>query len=149
GFSRPAAGATYAFVNETIGNVSVKPAVFTAKPDANNRFTMTRGADLVAPVFLDIPGTRWFLLPLRNVRLVAAQLTSRSNCTGYLNPSGLDPRSNCAPDADPPLLMPGATLEATITLEDADAVELETLGQTLCVALTGDSGMWGDSGKPI
>ncbi len=62
---------------------------------------------------------------------------------------GFDPAKNCLPDAMHPLFINGAKLDGHITLEDADAVDIGTLSQSLCVLLSGDSSTYGDGGSPI
>jgi hypothetical protein len=48
------------------------------------------------------------------------------------------------PDEATPAFIPGATLRAFISLNDADEVSMSTLNQSLCVLLTGSS----DGGFP-
>lgn len=94
-------------------------------------------------VVIDLGGS-YFPLPLRALRLKDTVVSADGACIGQFNAAGLQADNLCFPDEGIPLFLPGGTFEAYITLEDADALVIETLGQSLCRLLTGTS----DGGSP-
>lgn len=137
----PTAG--YCFVNEAIGGVDVKPLTVDAKPDADGKFSVDVGGDVVVPIFLDADATQYVLLPLKAAKILNATLSADQNCIGKYNSDTLDPKDSCEPNVVT-RYTDSATLDAYITLEDADGVVIESLGQSLCVLLTGEN----DGGSP-
>ncbi len=112
-------------------------------PDAAGTFSVTIGQDLVMPIFLDAAGTSVVLLPMHAVRLVMGTLSSNQDCIGSYDAAGLQPANNCQPDATTPEFLDGGSLDGYITLEDADTVVIATLGESLCVLLSGNAAMYG------
>lgn len=160
GGAKPAADPTkgYSFVDETLvqGGKSFKIAPFTANaPILGGAFAIVMGQDLIMPIYLDIPATKAVLLPLRDVELTGT-LSPHNNCIGKLDPKFFDLASSCFSDglnpaflgADGKLDSDGA-INAYVRLEDADAVDVEAVGQSLCVILSGDAATYGDGASPI
>jgi hypothetical protein len=148
----------YSFVDETLvqGGKSFKIAPFSASaPIQGGAFAITAGHDLILPVYLDILATKAVLLPLRDVKLTGT-LSPHNNCVGKLNPKFLEQSMSCWPDTMSPAFL-GAdgtidsdgAIDAYLLLEDADAVDVEAVGQSLCVILSGDAGTYGDGASPI
>jgi hypothetical protein len=122
----------------------VQPVTYTGvTPDAMGKFTVTMGADLIVPIFLNAAGTSVVLLPLHQARLSTGTLSSDNNCIGTYNAAGLDPGQTCQPDSTHPLFNTAGTLEGFITLEEADTVIVSAINQTLCVLLSGSASMYG------
>lgn len=142
----PTAG--YTFLNEMIQGTMVSPVDIDVTV-TNGMFSAAMGVDLIVPIFLDEAATAVVILPLKKGRLFNGQLSTDNNCIGKYNAEGLDPANNCLPDATHPLFINGAKLDGHITLEDADAVDVTTLSQSLCVLLSGDPSTYGDGGAPI
>lgn len=135
----------FCFVNEMIGGQSVAPILADAAVGADGSFSATMGLDVVVPIYLDAMAKSVVLLPLNQARLFNGKLSADKNCIGTFNGKGLDPQNLCLPDEEAGIYSfeNGAELEGFITLEQADTVVVDTLGQTLCVLLSGDAGMYG------
>ncbi len=134
----PTAG--YCFVNETLAGTPVAPLEVDAKPDASGKFSVTVGGDVIVPIFLSDDPAGALLLPLRQAKIIDAVLSADRNCIGKYNSDKLDPADSCEPGGDVARFENGASLDAYITLEDADAVKISALSdQSLCVLLTGES----------
>lgn len=140
----PTAG--YDFVNEMVSGKQLAPITYDGvKPDASGNFSITMGKDLLVPIYLDTGATSVVILPLKNARLSMGKLSASQNCIGHYNAEGLDPTGACLPDAKNKAFVDGGKLEGIITLEDADTVEISTLHQTLCVLLSQNASMYGES----
>lgn len=140
----PTAG--YCFVNETLGTTPVAPLTVDAKPDADGKFSVTVGGDVVVPIFLGSTAD-FVLLPLRDAKIINATVSADQNCIGKYNADKLLPEDSCEPAGEVTRYTDSATLDAYITLEDADSVVISSLKQSLCVLLTGDAGDGGDPKK--
>lgn len=140
--SDPTAG--YCFVNEMLGTTPVAPLTVDAKPDASGKFSVAVGGDVVVPIFLGTEAD-FVLLPLRDAKILDATVSADQNCIGKYNDATLDTKDSCEPSGDVTRYTNSATLDAYITLEDADSVVISSLKQSLCVLLTGDVG---DGGMP-
>lgn len=134
----PTAG--YCFVNTTLDGTPVAPLVVDAAPDASGKFSVTVGGDVVVPIFLT-DTSDYILLPLREAKIIDATLTSDQNCIGKFNSATLDTVDACEPAGEVTRFENGATLDAYITLEDADAVRIAALpgNKSLCTLLTGET----------
>lgn len=138
----PAAG--YCMIDETLGTTPVKPVSVATKP-ANGVFAADVG-DLVVPIYLD--AMNYVLMPLKATK-INGTLSSDNNCIGKYNADKLDPANNCI--EEPPEILAftnGGTIEGHILLEDADQIIVESLGQSLCVVLSGNPAMYGNGASP-
>ncbi len=98
------------------------------------------------PIFLDEGATSLVPLLLRSLTL-SATLSSDHDCIGtHTKPA---PNNGCFPDGAHPLFTNAGQMDAHLLLEEADAVDVTTLSQSLCVLLSGDPGQYGDGGSPI
>jgi hypothetical protein len=104
-------------------------------------------ADVVIPLYLDPAGQNAVYLPLHALTFLDGTVTPDLGCIGRYDAEGLDPTSGCQPDAVNPSFLPGAALTAHITLEDADAVVVSALNETLCVLLSNDAAQYGTQGQ--
>lgn len=129
----------YCFVNESLGGTQVAPIVVDAAPDAGGKFNVGVGGNVVVPIFLSADAGMFILLPLRNAKILDATLSGDKNCIGTYNADKLDPELLCEPAGDVTRFTNAAALDGHITLEDADAVDIATLGRSLCALLTGVS----------
>lgn len=129
----------YCFVDETIAGFAIKPLEVMAPVGADGKFEITMPADVVVPVFSDRTAAQVILLPLKSVRITAAQLTSNNNCIGKYNGAALGDNF-CVGSVDAPKFITGAKLDGYATLEEADAVTVSQLNKSLCVLLAGDQG---------
>jgi hypothetical protein len=80
------------------------------------------------------------LLPLVGARYADVALSDDQNCIGALDPDALDVDADCAVIDGAPRYRSGGRLTGHIRLEDADAVVVASINQSLCVLLTGDPG---------
>lgn len=139
----PTAG--YCFVDEMLGMPAkqVSPITVDVTPDASGKFSVEVGGDVIVPIF--ITGGQPVLLPLRNAKIINGTVSADQNCIGKYNAEDLLAKNNCDPAGDVTRFTDAASVDAFITLEDADTVPIESLGgQTLCVLLTGEN----DGAKP-
>ena len=127
----PTAG--YCFVNATLSGSDVAPLVIDAKPDADGKFSVTVGGDVVVPIFLTSKDD-YVLLPLSNAKIINATLSGDQNCMGKYDSASLDPSAMCLP----PAFVNAASLDSYVTLENADTVPIASLKKTLCALLTGE-----------
>lgn len=136
----------YAFVSETVFGAPVAPVTLPLTLAGSGAFSTT-AADVSLPVYLDAAGSSGFVLPLSALSF-SGQLSADQNCVGSYNASGLQPSNNCMPDATHPLFLNGGSAHAYITLENADAVIITPIAQSLCVLLSGNAAQYGDGGNP-
>jgi hypothetical protein len=125
----------------------IVPVTLSA-PVSGCGFNSTAG-DVILPIFLDAAGTQAVLLPLHALRFSNGQMSADHGCIGRYNSAGLDPASACLPDSLHPSFLPGASLDAFVTLEEADTVIISALQETLCVLLSGNAQTYGDGGQPV
>ncbi|MBI4701437.1 MAG: hypothetical protein HY744_09805 [Deltaproteobacteria bacterium] len=105
---------------------------------------------IAVPIYTDVQATKRILLPLHQVRITGAKLSSDQNCIGRFNAAGLDPGNNCmpVPDEGVEYFLNDAALEGHILAEEADTVEIAQLGgATLCAVLGGNTKEYTESGK--
>jgi hypothetical protein len=134
----------YSFDMETVNGIAVAPVTFPGiTVAADGSFSVTTGADLVIPIFLNAQGTSSVLLPIHQGRLTMGKLSSDNDCIGTYNAQGLDPANSCNPDSTHPQFNAGASLDGYITLEEADGVIITAANESLCVLLSGNSTMYG------
>ena len=135
----------YMFESGIAFGSSVAPATAALSLAGNGAFSTT-AVDVTLPVYLDASGSSGFILPL-NALSFSGQLSSDHNCVGSYNAAGLVPPA-CSPDASHPTFLNGGTAHAFVTLENADAVIIAPINESLCVLLSGDAAQYGDGGNP-
>lgn len=143
----PTAG--YCYTKEVIQSVQVSPATAPAIIDASGVLNAGEIPSLAMPLYLDSQGSSVVLLPLRKVLIHDAALSPQRRCIGEYNADQLDPANNCF--AEPPAVKAfddAGKIDAHMTLEDADAIIVDSLSQSLCVLLSGNAAMYGDGGSP-
>jgi hypothetical protein len=147
GGAKPAADPSvgYCFVDEMVSGLQISPVSVNASLSVGQ--LSANVGDLIMPMYLDSMGTS-SILPLHQVGL-SGTLSPDNNCIGKYNSDTLDPANNCL--ADPPNTLTftnAGTIDGYITLEDADAVIIDSLSQSLCVLLSGDPVLYGDGMSP-
>ena len=142
----PTAG--YCFVNESIGGVSAVPAISPAPVGADGTFTAETIDTLFLPLYLDAAASDLILLPLSALG-ISGKLSPDGRCIGAYDDATLSPANACQPDPGQKSFIHAGKVVASISLEDADQVDVTQLGQSLCVLLSGNSAMYGDGAKPI
>ncbi|HEY2775080.1 MAG TPA: hypothetical protein VGK20_13625 [Candidatus Binatia bacterium] len=136
----------YSFVNETVQSHSVAPVTGTLGLGMNQTFSSQVGS-VTIPVYLDAMGAGVLLLPMRGLQ-VTGQISPDQDCIGGYDVSSLDPAAGCQPDPMHPGWIDGGTVLAAINLEDADAIVVAPLSESLCVLLSGDAATYGDGASP-
>lgn len=103
---------------------------------------------IALPIYLDDNANsdgsgqeHYALLPMNAVELTAT-LSGDKNCIGRYRYEALDPSQDCAPAAGEFAWENGGTLDGYVTVVEADTVFIESLAQTLCVLLSGDTAKW-------
>jgi hypothetical protein len=140
----------YCYVNDSTNGVA--PIEVKTTFDGL-KFSTEAIPKVVLPVYVDASAKSAVFLPLTGAKLEDGTISADHNCIGSLNdapPSqgGLDPLNNCLPEPGVGYFKNDATLTGYITLEEADAVNVDLLGQSLCVLLSGDAAKYGDTGSP-
>lgn len=143
----------YCFTDETVMQngmpFEIKPIESDA-PIQDGKFSAGMGEEVIVPIYLDATDTtKVVLLPLKGARLFDGTISADNNCIGKYNAAGLDPVNLCLPEDDIPAFLDGGSLEGFISLDDADTVVIDVLGQTMCVLLSGDPLTFGDGGDPV
>lgn len=143
-------GASYAFIHETLDLAGsafpVAPVVLSAPLDATCDISSSAG-DVLLPFFQDAAATTFTLFPLRALRFFDTHVTPDHDCIGAYDAAHLSPADACLPDDQHPAFVDGGSFAAFISLEDADAVFVPPLSQSLCVLLSGDASTYGTNGK--
>lgn len=147
--SDPSIGYTFVDGIVSLGDMTfdVKPLTLAAPLDAACGVTSNAG-DVFLPFYGDSLGNTFTIFPLRSLRFFDTHVTPDHDCIGAYNAAGLSPANACMPDQGQPQFVDGGHFAAFIHLEDADAVLVPPLAQTLCVLLTGDPGSYGNGGSP-
>jgi len=137
----------YAFVDQMVdvggSTFHVQPATLAAPLSATCGFDSSKG-DVDLPIYLDAGATQLVLMPLHALRLHDGTLSADRGCIGRYDSAGLDPANSCFADTANPTFLPGAALDAFISLEEADLVVIAALQQTFCVLLSGNIAMYGE-----
>lgn len=144
--ANPANG--YCFVEDTANGVG--PVDVKATYGADLSFSTEEIKKITLPVYIDESAKSAVFLPVTAAKLTDGKISEDRNCIGKFNADGLDPAASCL--ADPAsgvdYFVNGAKLSGYITIEEADAVNVDLLGQSLCVLLSGDAAKYGDTGSP-
>ncbi len=141
-------GDGYCLVYDAAHNIA--PAETDANLQPDGSFSTSPFEQLTVPVYLDLAASQAVYLPLRQTRVVNAQISADQNCIGYFNIDDLMPTDNClaAPSAGIYYFIDGGELEGHITLEEADSVIVDVTDAALCVLLSGDPTTYGDGASP-
>jgi hypothetical protein len=131
----------YCYVNENIGGLPVAPITvqMTQQPDGSwNSAVIPK---LYVPIYVNGDVNNVVVLPLTQSKILGVVLSTDGNCIGSYNPDGVTSPTSagiCA-DQDPSSCQRWHTdgsLGGFITLKEANNVQVETLGKSLCVLLT-------------
>jgi hypothetical protein len=125
------------FVDPTSG-LAVKPVSAPYVETADGALQAAI-ADFVMPIYLDDTTSSAVLVPLHEMTVIA-KLSADKNCIGRYAHETLG--ENCTAAQDQFAWENGGRYEGYITVEEADDVMVVSLGQTLCVVLSGDPAKW-------
>lgn len=134
----------YCFVHDPARDVA--PVTVPSNLMADGTFSTDPLPRIVVPIYTDKAASSAVYLPLREGRIQSATLSADQNCVGRYNAEGLRPEESCAPlpSEGRHYFLGGGKLTGYITLEEADAVDVDLIGESLCVLLSGDSDTYGD-----
>lgn len=143
--------AGYCWIDQDIGSFHAQPMEVELEvgQDGEYRTFRTKASIpiLNVPIFLDDAETSSILMPLHEVDLLDGKVAPDNNCIGSWDGDGLSYDNNCMPDKTIGQTMQwlnGARLTGYITAEEADAVWIPEMQQSLCVALSGDGTKYGE-----
>jgi hypothetical protein len=132
----------YCFVNENINGIVVAPITVQMTKAADGSWSSAVIPKLNVPIYVQGDPHNVVVLPLTQSTVEGVVLSTDGNCIGSYNPNGVTaPTSGgvCA-DQDPSSCQRWHTdgsLGGFITLKEANGVNVQTLGKSLCVLLTG------------
>jgi hypothetical protein len=136
-------GTCWADFHDTVNNIDVKPET-ASYTESGGTFTALYDS-FVMPIYVEdkwtLNGDSYVLVPLHEMTLTG-KLSADKNCIGRYAPDNLTLDNSCAPDVGTFAWDPGGTYQGYITVEEADNVTVVTLGETLCVVLSGDIPKW-------
>jgi hypothetical protein len=138
----PKDGTCWADFVDSTSSLEVKP-VTTPYTESADGLTAEL-ADFVMPIYLEDETNvdSYVLVPLHEMTF-SAKLSEDKNCVGRYAHETLDyDVALCKPAQDQFAWQNGGRYEGYITVEEADNVMVVSLGQSLCVVLTGDPAKW-------
>lgn len=124
------------------GGIVVEPVTAPMTLGSDGQFTATFDS-FVLPIYLEdsADAEKAVLMPLHEMT-VTGKLSADNNCIGrYAHERG-NPSQSCQPGEGQFAWEPAGRYEGYITVTEADEVFVHSLGQTLCVVLTGDPTLW-------
>ena len=122
------------FDTQLFGTSDLRPATVALQGTAA-RLQSAPIPKLNVAIFLDATGSSAVVLPLSSVTIQGMALSPDGSCVGTFDRVGLD-RACTESHSDCPAWHPAAAIGGYITLEDADAIFIKELNQSLCVLLT-------------
>ncbi|MEO5731804.1 MAG: hypothetical protein ABI134_08645 [Byssovorax sp.] len=148
----------YSFVDEIITQngqmYPIAPLGGTATVAADGAIVADTIESIILPAYLTSQATDALLIPLHKVHIVEAKtkISSDQNCIGRYNVANLKPSQGCLPSPDDNIdaFIIGGRFTGFISLEEADKVIITSFGlnRSLCVLLSGSSGLFGDGASP-
>jgi hypothetical protein len=136
-------GTCWASFTDEATSIEVSP--FKATYTESNGTLSADFPSFVMPIYLEdevsTNGDTYVLVPLHELT-VTAKLSADKNCIGRYAAETLSPDFSCQPDQGEFSWETGGRYEGYITVEEADDVFVVSLGQSLCVVLTGDPSKW-------
>jgi hypothetical protein len=135
-------GAGYCFATGSVDGMNVSAVTLSTSRNADGSLSTTKASDVVLPVF---PPTGsgvplGLALPIRELQLQEIGVTGNGNCIGSYNPDAITSvtGNSCTDDITACARWTTAgAITGFLTLEDADAVLVPQLSESLCVLLTG------------
>nr|AYM54389.1 hypothetical protein [Phaselicystis flava] len=145
GGARQGAGMAPGFqlIDDISAGAAITPVVAPIALGAGCDLDVTVG-DLNVPIQYDPGFASNFHLPFRKLRLHGGKVSPDHNCIGVYNDALLSPGDACAPTDAVPAYTHGAQLDGWMSLEEADAVIISPLQQSLCVFLSQDAAAYGE-----
>jgi hypothetical protein len=130
----------------------VAPITFALMENARRALTTRTAQDFAFPMFFPADGAPPagpFVLTFHALRASEVVISPSHDCIGRYDPAVFDPVTGCRPTTIQNYYEHGGHLVGWLSLEEMDSIEVQALGETLCVALTGDAATYGDGATPI
>jgi hypothetical protein len=130
----------------------VAPITFALSENAQRALTTRTAQDFALPMFFPGNGatpTGPFVLTFHALRASEIVISPTHDCIGSYDTAVFDPEAGCQPKSLHHYYEHGGRLDGWLSLEETDSIEVAALGETLCVALTGDATTYGDRTTPI
>ena len=99
------------------------------------------------PIYIDNSENNYALLPINKLK-INMTLSDDRNCVGRYAPERLSVDNTCKAGEGEFSWDNGASFEGYITVEEADSVQITSLGFTLCVLLSQDTNKWKGPADP-
>jgi hypothetical protein len=126
------------------GTIDVEPVTGPLTKAADGTYQTTNQIPLInIPIFVHGMASDVVVLPIRQALVTGISVTDNGNCIGSFNYPALDSmcvdnRSNCS------RWHTAGALGGYITLKESDSVNVQDLGKSLCVLLTGGTSLASD-----
>ncbi len=135
-------GTCFANFKDTASGLDVAPVQAATTVNADGALE-AKFPFFVMPIYLEDKADQdsYVLVPLHEMTFTA-KLSKDKGCVGRFAPERLDQGLGCQPNESEFAWDPGGRYEGYITVDEADNVFVVSLGQTLCVVLTGDPSKW-------
>ncbi len=134
-------GAGYCFDSATLAGVAVSSVTTSLTPNADGSYSSGAMAKLYVPLYVaagsgSTPGV--LVLPLSQLSMRDIALSADHNCIGHYNPDAVTPNGATCVDTDDTTCVRWTTagsMGGFITLDDANAVDVPQLAESLCLLL--------------
>jgi hypothetical protein len=145
GVPAPTTGFTFFDAMVTQGGTSyhVAPVTLPLTENADGSFGTATPADVDLPVFFVDPTTPT-VLPLHSLS-IAGTVSASHDCIGSYDPANFDPTHSCRPTTPNEFFRHGGHLQAYLSLEQADTIDVGGANETLCAELAGVPGAFNRS----
>lgn len=133
--------AGYCFVKATLGGLPVAPVTINMTKGSDGSWASDVIDKLYVPIYVHGDPNNVVVLPLTKSKVTGVTLSTDGNCIGSYNANGVtapSPTGVCL-DQDPSSCQrwhTAGSLGGYITLKEAEGVQVQDLGKTLCVLLT-------------
>ncbi|MEZ4374062.1 MAG: hypothetical protein R3B07_24795 [Polyangiaceae bacterium] len=132
-------GTCYSQFNDGPSGAQIKP-VETDFTVEGNVYTAVF-PDIAVPIYLEDSKANYALLPLHELE-VTATLSDDKSCVGRYVPENLDETQGCSAKEGEFAYQNAGTYKGYVTVEEADTVDITSLGYSLCVLLSGNVKRW-------
>jgi hypothetical protein len=132
----------YCFVNQNIGGLPVAPVTVSVTKGSDGSWASASIPKLYVPIYISGDPNNVVVLPLTDTTVQGVTLSPDGNCIGSYNPDGVTSPTTAGTcedkdDSSCQRWHTAGSLGGFITLKEAEGVQVQTLGKTLCVLLTG------------
>jgi hypothetical protein len=145
---------SYAFYDATITLAGqprhIAPLTLDVTADAQGRLQTVTPGDLDVQLFWPAayggaPEGDPTVFPLHGVTLRDVEISASQNCVGSYTPGNVTIGDGCGYGE---VFSPGGSIDAFISLEEADGLTVNIVNQSLCALLAGAAPAWDGAGQP-